>query len=56
MSQASILKDLRNEKTNNLIDQNIKEKKENITNSEINNNQMLHKNITYLFMFKSDFL
>ena len=39
ISQASILKDLRNEKTNNLIDQNIKDKKENITNSKINNNE-----------------
>ena len=37
ISQASILKDLRNEKSNNLIDQNIKEKKENITSSEMNN-------------------
>ena len=37
ISQASILKDLRNEKSNNLIDKNTKEKKENIANSENNN-------------------
>ena len=38
MSQASILKDLRNKKSNNIIDQNIKEEKEEIITSEINEN------------------
>ena len=38
MSQASILKDLRNEKSNNIIDQNIEEEKEEIITSEINEN------------------
>ena len=38
ISQASILKDLRNEKSNNVIDQNINEEKEEIITSEINKN------------------
>jgi len=38
-SIASMLKDLRNEKTNNLTIQDVKEKEEKVTNSNINNNE-----------------